>query len=189
MTIASPRTLVDTLLPRKTLVRDLIVALGFGAFIALSAQISIPVPPYVPITGQTLGVFLAALALGARLGTLSVLAYLGYAAIGLPVLAEGKTLFPTIFGPTGGFIVGFVLAAFALGWLSDRGWSRSLVLVLAGMLIASVVLYVPGLLWLSKFAGAKTLDYGLYPFIAGDALKAVLAALLLPAAWRILGKR
>jgi biotin transport system substrate-specific component len=188
MTIPAPQTLVDTLLPRKTIARDVIVVLGFGAFIALSAQVSIPLP-YVPITGQTLAIFLAALALGSRLGTLSVLAYLGYAAIGLPVLAEGKTLFPAIFGPTGGFIVGFVLAAFALGWLTDRGWSRSLVLVFAGMLIASIVLYVPGLLWLSKFVGMDTFKYGLTPFIAGDAVKAVLAALLLPAAWRIIGKR
>jgi biotin transport system substrate-specific component len=189
MTIATPKTLVDTLLPQKTVTRDVIVVLGFAAFIALMAQVSIPVPPYVPITGQTLGVFLAALTLGSRLGTLSVLAYLGYAAVGLPVLAEGKTLFPAIIGPTGGFIVGFALAAFVLGWLADRGWSRSLIFVLAGMLIASVVLYIPGLLWLSKFAGAKTFEYGLTPFIGWDALKAVLAALLLPAAWRITGKR
>jgi biotin transport system substrate-specific component len=188
MTIAAPQTLVDTLLPRKSIARDVIVVLGFAAFIALSAQVSIPLP-FVPITGQTLAVFLAALALGSRLGSLSVLAYLGYAAVGLPVLAEGKTLFPTILGPTGGFIVGFVLAAFALGWLADRGWSRSLMLVFAGMLVASFVLYVPGLLWLSKFVGAKTLEYGLYPFIAGDAVKAVLVALLLPAAWRMVGKR
>ncbi len=189
MTLTAPQTLVDTILPRKTITRDAILVLGFAAFIAVLAQVSIPVPPYVPITGQTLAVFLTALALGARLGTASVIAYLGYAAIGLPVLAEGKTLFPALFGPTGGFLVGFVLAAFALGWLADRGWSRSLLLVFGGMVIASVVLYVPGLLWLSKFAGAKTLDYGLYPFIAWDAVKAVLAALLLPVAWRIIGKR
>ncbi len=188
MTIATPKTLVDTLLPRKTLTRDVIVVLGFGAFMAVMAQVSIPLP-YVPITGQTFAIFLAALALGSRLGALSVLAYLGYAAVGLPVLAEGKTLFPAIVGPTGGFIVGFVLSAFALGWLADRGWSRSLPLVFAGMLVASVVLFVPGLLWLSKFVGPKTFEYGLYPFIAGDVVKSVLAALLLPVAWRIIGKR
>lgn len=188
MTLTAPQTLVDTILPRKTITRDVILVLAFGAFIALMAQVSIPLP-FVPITGQTLAVFLAALALGARLGTASVIAYLGYAAIGLPVLAEGKTLFPTIAGPTGGFIVGFVLAAFALGWLADRGWSRSLMLVFAGMVVASIVLYVPGLLWLSRFVGADTLKYGLYPFIAGDAVKAVLVALLLPVVWRLIPKR
>jgi biotin transport system substrate-specific component len=182
--LQKPQAIIPTLVPNTGLARDAALVVGGSLFVAALAQVTIPLQP-VPITGQTLGVFLVALALGARLGSLAIGLYLLEGALGLPVLAGFSGGWAKFAGPTGGFLVGFLVAAGVVGWLADRGWTRNVLLVAAAMLLGTLVIYVPGLLWLSRFAGEKTLEFGLIPFIPGDAIKAVLAALLLPTAWKL----
>jgi biotin transport system substrate-specific component len=188
MNTIQPDTLVTRLFPNSSLARDAMLVIGGSLFIAVMAQVSIPLQP-VPITGQTLGIFLVALALGARLGGLAIAAYLLEGAVGLPVYAEFKGGLSILTGPTGGYLIGFLLAGIVVGFLADKGWTRNVLLVAAAMLIGTVLIYLPGLAWLSRFTGAKTLEFGLYPFILGDAIKALLAAGLLPTAWAIVGER
>ena len=177
-----PEALITALIPAST-ARDIGLVVGGSVVIALLAQVQIPLQP-VPITGQTLGVFLVALGLGLRLGGPAVGLYLLEGAVGLPVLAGFTGGIAKFMGTTGGFLIGFLFAALLLGWLADRGWTKNVLLVAAAMLLGTILIYIPGLLWLSQFTGAKTLEFGLFPFIPGDIAKAVLAALLVPGAWQ-----
>jgi biotin transport system substrate-specific component len=162
-----------------------------GSFaVAVAAQIQVPMLP-VPMTLQTLAVLAIGAGYGARLGALTMALYALEGLAGLPVFA-GLTAGPAILaGPTGGYIAGFVIAAYVTGRLAERGWDRSELTMLAAMLAGAAVLYVPGLLWLQGFVGgpAKALEFGLYPFVVGDLVKAGLAALAFPAVWRLLGTR
>lgn len=170
---------------------DLALILGGSLVIAASAQIAIPLPfTPVPITGQTLGVLLVGMALGSRRGALAVLAYLGEGLAGLPVFAEMRSGLATLLGPTGGYLVGFAAAAWAVGALAERGFDRSLPKTLLAFALGNAIIYAFGLLWLATFVPwPGTLAAGLTPFLVGDALKALLAALLLPGAWRLIGQR
>ncbi|GGM93967.1 biotin biosynthesis protein BioY [Thermus composti] len=191
--------LAKTLWPERTLLRDLLLVLGGSLFVALTARIAIPLPfSPVPITGQTLGILLVGAALGSRLGFLALLAYLLKGAMGLPVFAGGTGGITQILGPTGGFLLAFPLAAGLVGLLVERlGLDRSFLGTLLAMLLGNALLYLVGLPWLAawltgagKFTGlGGLLAMGLFPFIPGDLVKAVLAALLLPTAWRFLGRR
>ncbi|MBM2827399.1 MAG: BioY protein, partial [Dehalococcoidia bacterium] len=152
-------TLADVIVPRggilqNALVRDVILILAFSWFVALCAQIRVPLPfTPVPITGQTLGVLLTGAVLGSKRGGLSLLVYAAQGAIGLHVFTPGTTWgMSRIMGPSGGYIIGFVIAAFVIGWLAERGWDRRH--VAAAMLIGNVAVYVPGLLWLARFLPA-----------------------------------
>ncbi len=168
------------------------LVLGGSALVALAAQVSVPLPfSPVPVTGQTFAVLLVGAALGARLGAYALLAYLGEGIIGLPVFAPGGGLsgLARLVGPTGGYLVGFIVAAFVVGALAERGWGRRLWTSVLAMLVGSVAIYVFGLAWLVKFVGPeRVLVAGLFPFIPGDLVKLVLAALALPAAWRVVGR-
>jgi len=191
--------LMKTLWPQRTLARDLLLILAGSLFVALTAQIALPLPfTPVPITGQTLGVLLVGAALGSRLGFLALLAYLLEGAMGLPVFAGGTGGIAKILGPTGGFLLAFPLAAGLVGLLVERfGLDRGFFGPLLAMLLGNALLYLVGLPWLAawlmgagKFSGMEgLLAMGLLPFIPGDLVKAVLAALLLPTAWRFLGRR
>lgn len=156
--------------------------------LALSAQVIIPLPfTPVPITGQTFVVLLLAAAYGARRGLASVALYLLAGVAGLPVFAAVPGI------ATYGYLAGFALAALVVGWLADRGWTRSLGSSVATMLVGEVAIYTCGLLWLARFVGwGQVIALGLAPFVIGDALKLAAAALLLPAAWlatrRLLGE-
>jgi len=163
-----------------------VLVLAGSALIALAAQLRIPLPfSPVPVTGQTFAVLLVAASLG-RLGLASVIAYLIEGAIGLPVFAGGASGVAYMTGPTGGYLIGFALAAAIVGSAAERGWDRQLVTALAAMLIGEVAIYACGLAWLARFPlPVSLLDAGLIPFIPGDLLKMVLAALALPAAWRL----
>ena len=166
---------------------DAALVLGGSLFIALSAQVVIPLPfSPVPITGQTLAVLLVGALLGSRRGTLSVLAYLTEGAMGLPVFAGGGTGVVWLLGPTGGYLLGFVPAAFITGWLAERGWDRRAETTLLMMLAGNMTIYAVGLPYLAFFAGFDRVLYlGFYPFIVGDIAKWLLATALLPSAWRL----
>ncbi len=153
--------------------------------VALSAQLSVRLPfTPVPVTGQTLGVLLVGGTLGAWMGGFSILLYLAESAAGLPFLANGAHGMPL--GPTGGYLIGFVLMAAVVGWLNERGWGRSFAWSLASMVVAEFVLYAIAVPWLGFYVGMDhALALGFIPFITGDALKLFLAGMALPAAWKL----
>ena len=192
------KVLVEAILPsegRALMVKRLVlVALGIAA-LAVAAKIRVPFWP-VPITMQTFAVLTIGAAFGLRLGVATVVAYLAVGALGFDVFtgssAESYGL-AYMAGPTGGYLVGFALAAGVLGWLARRGWDRSVVRMAGAMLIGNAVIYVPGLLWLGYLFAAEqgwawVIDNGLVPFLLGDALKLALAALIFPAVWRAVGE-
>ena len=158
--------------------------------IALAAQFQILLPfSPVPVTAQTFVVLLLGALFGSRRGPATVVAYLTLGAVGVPVFAGGAAGFARFVGPTAGYLVGFVVAAFAVGSLSERGWDRRPWTTAASMIIGNVIIYATGSLWLSRFVGFEAvLVTGVLPFLLGDALKIALATILLPAGWRIIGR-
>lgn len=167
---------------------DIALIVGGSAFVALAARISVPLPfTPVPITGQTLAVLLVGAALGSRQGALSLLLYLLEGAAGLPVFAGGASGLSRLSGPTGGYLLGFVAAAYVTGWLAEHRWDRRFRSNLLAMLIGNIVIYLFGLPWLARFVGIeKVLPLGLYPFIPGDLIKLIIATLALPSAWKLI---
>lgn len=189
------QVLTERILPRSRSgwLAEGIVILMAALFIAALAQLRIPLQP-VPVTGQTFAVLLVGMALGSRRGALAVLAYLGMGAAGLPFFTGAQSGLAYMAGATGGYLVGFVVAAWLVGWLAERGWDRSLLKTLAAMVLGNIVIYLFGVSWLSTIVGgfageSGAIALGMLPFLFGDALKALAAALLLPAAWRFLGEK
>lgn len=169
-----------------------LVVLGIAA-LAIAAKIKFPLPPSpVPVTLGTLAVLSVGAAYGPRLGLVTILGYMLVGALGFDVFAGSsaeKAGLAYMMGGTGGYLVGYVLATLALGWAARAGWDRSVMRMGAAMLVGNALIYVPGLLWLSGFAEswAQTLDWGITPFLVGDALKLALAAVLFPALWKLVG--
>lgn len=157
----------------------------FGSLLlAVSAQFKIPLYP-VPVTGQTLVVLLIGMTYGPRLGGITIAAYLFEGALGLPVFAGGAAGAAVLMGPTAGYLFGFLLAAIAMGYLAERGMGRTVVSTIAAMVIGNCVIYLCGALWLANFIGfGQAIAAGVLPFLYGDALKLVVAAGLMPWAWR-----
>ncbi len=184
---------VDVLLPRvetriQAIAKDVILVLSFSLLTALFAQASFWIGP-VPITGQTLAVLLAGLLLGSVRGALSQIAYLLVGLTGIPFwfAAGGALGVARLIGPTGGYLIGFVFAAFLVGKLAERGWDKKIKTAISAMLIGNIVIYIFGLSWLANFIPLKgLLIAGLYPFILGDALKILLAGSALPMGWRFI---
>ncbi len=194
---AQSGTLADAVLPgHDGLARDALLVLAFAALMPLLARVAIPLPfTPVPITGQTFGVLLAGALLGPRRGALAMVAYLAEGLAGLPVFASGTSAWspsragvPVIVGPSAGYLLSSPIAAFAVGFLAERGWDRRFWRAVAAMLVGEAVIYLVGLPWLGAYVGMeRAVPLGLLPFVPGDALKLLLAAALLPAAWRLLG--
>jgi biotin transport system substrate-specific component len=176
---------------RYALLYDVGLILGGSVLVALSAQWAVPLPfSPIPITGQTLAVLLVGALLGARRGSLCVLTYLLEGCAGLPVFAGARAGLGVLFGPTGGYLLGFVAAAWVSGWLAERGWDRRTGTAFLAMALGNVIIYAFGLAWLSRFVGGgHVLELGFLPFVPGDILKLILGTLLLPAGWRLLGHR
>jgi biotin transport system substrate-specific component len=174
---------------KYALFHDLALILGSTLLIALSAQIALPLPfSSVPITGQTLVVLLTGALLGSRRGSLSLLAYLAEGTLGFPVFAGGSAGLAYLMGPTGGYLVGFIAAAFIAGLLAENGWNRQVRTAFFAMLLGNIALYAFGLFWLALFVGSeKVLVMGLLPFIPGDVIKIIFATMLLPSGWRLVG--
>lgn len=224
-------TLADAVFPRfqpdsrlASLARDITLMVGFAGFVALFAQIAVRLPwTTVPITGQTFAALVTGGALGARRGAGSLTIYMLMGMIGLPVFAAASSGIEGTWGvhfiapwkgthampwdiSSGGYIVGFILAAGVTGYLAERQWDRK-PWVHLGMLLGTAMIYVPGILWLAYLIGSdwihpvaqkplgqliagdgtwdKALQGGLYPFIVGDLMKLMLASLTLPAAWSL----
>ncbi len=181
-------TLFDRTLPKvDRRVRDVALVLGGSLFVAALAQVRIPLPfTPVPLTGQTLAVLVVGAALGARRGSASLLLYLLMGLAGLPVFHGGTSGVAVVLGPTGGYLIGFVVSAYLVGALAARGLDRRVPTALLAFLAGEVVIYLFGVSWLSVFLGWKgAIIGGLLPFLVGDGLKMIAAALLLPAAWKI----
>lgn len=187
------RTIAQTLLPTNSpLLRNVVLAVLGSLALWLSAKISIPFWP-VPMTMQTFVVLSIGMAFGARLGSATLLLYLAEGAIGLPVFAgtpEKGLGLAYMFGTTGGYLVGFVIAAFVVGTLAERGWDRNFLTSALAMFVGNVVIYCFGLLWLGTLIGwdKPVLALGLTPFILGGLLKIALAALMMPTIWRLISK-
>ena len=179
---------IDAVVPKTGLLWNATLVIGFACLTALFAQISFWVGP-VPITGQTFAVLLAGMVLGSRRGALSQLSYLAIGATGIPFwfALGGPVGAARLIGPTGGYLMGFVIAAFVIGWLAERGWDKHVWTTIPAMLIGCIVYYVFGLLWLTKFVPQNTvLQAGLYPFIIGDLIKVIVAATVIPSGWMLL---
>ena len=182
-------TYADVLRPcekRRAKLYDVALIIGGSLLIGLCARLAIPLPP-VPVSGQTFGVLMIGALLGARRGSLCVLAYIIEGVAGLPVFALGRAGLPVLLGPTGGYLVGFIAAAYITGLLAEKGWDRRIGTTVLAMLLGNVAIYAFGLLWLSSLVGvSRALAVGLYPFIVGDSLKIALAAAVLPSGWKLL---
>ncbi len=182
--------MIDALWPNAGATRDFILVLGGSLFIALSAQLQIPLPfSPVPITGQTFAVLLLAALLGSRRGVAAIATYVLLGVLGLPVFAGGVAGAARLVGPTAGYLLGWFPAAFVVGRLSEKGWDRKAWSMALAMLIGNAIIYLMGALWLQRFVGSAVLETGVLPFIPGDLLKIALATLLLPAAWRVVGRQ
>ena len=169
-----------------------LIVLG-ALLIYLTALIVFPVPGSpVPVTGQTFGVLLVGCALGFQRGVAAVGLYVFIGLIGLPFFAEGKGGISVIFGATGGYIIGFVLAGGVVGRLAELGWDRRLIGAIAAMAIGNIVIYLVGVPWLMAVLGvdlATGIALGLTPFIVGDIIKLALAGAAFPLAWWLVGRR
>lgn len=188
MTVVAPAprlVLADRVFPRSVGL-DVVLVVAGAALTAVLAQVAIPLWP-VPVTGQTLAVLLVGASLGAVRGAVSMALYAAVGIVGLPVFSDYSSGLGVVLGPTGGYILGFIAAAAIVGRLSERAWDRKLLKALATFLGGTVVVFAVGLPWLAAALDlnlAQTLEGGLYPFLIGGAVKALIAAGLLPLAWR-----
>jgi biotin transport system substrate-specific component len=164
----------------KTSIKGLVYAALFGALTATGAFIVIPLPP-VPITAQTFFLNVSAVLLGGQLGALSQFIYVMLGVVGIPVFAGGKAGLGVIFGPTGGYLLGFIIAAFVIGMISRMKKSAGIFWNIFSMLIGMLIIYLLGSLQLSlvaKMSFQKALTIGVLPFIPGDVIKILLAAII-----------
>ena len=176
--------------PAHPAVRAFILAVLGSLLLTLSAKVQIPFYP-VPLTMQTFVVLAIGFAYGWKLGGFTLLLYLAEGAAGLPVFAgtpEKGIGIAYMTGATGGYLLGFVVAAALCGWLAERGWDRRVPTTFAAMLLGNLVIYAFGLLWLGSLLGwdKPLLHWGLYPFLPGDLLKIALAMGLLPGVWKVI---
>lgn len=184
--------LADSLVKHRTLLTDLSLIVAGVVVVGLLAQVTIPLP-YVPITGQTLGVILVGAALGSKRGAASLATYLVAGLAGAPIFAEFGGGPGMVLEPSFGFIIGFIPSAFVAGWMAERAWDRKFALALLGFIAASAlpfVVGVPYMAWVLNSIMGLGLDFagvmnaGLIPFIPGGIVKAAIAAGLIPLAWK-----
>jgi len=195
-TVMTNRVLAEALGPSEGTalrVKQAILVVAGIAALALAAKIKLMVPPSpVPVNMGTFAVLAIGAAYGPRLGLTTILGYMIVGALGFDVFAGSsaeKFGIDYMMGGTGGYLLGYVLATLALGALARRGWDRSVAWMAVAMLIGNALIYVPGLLWLGQLYGwdKPILSWGLTPFVIGDVLKLALAAMVLPAAWKLVG--
>jgi biotin transport system substrate-specific component len=184
---AAPLTLADTL-PQVRL-RTPALVVGFALLTAIAAQITFVLPwTPVPLTGQTFAVLVTGAALGWRRGAAAQLLYVALGAVGLPFYAEGTSGWDVASGATGGYLVGFVLAAALVGALAERHQDRAVLTAVPAMLAGTATVYVAGTAWLAHVLDVdveRALELGVVPFAVGDLVKLAAAGVVLPAAWKL----
>ena len=187
-------TLASALWPTvesRGVVRPVVLAVAGTLLLTLSAKIQVPFWP-VPMTMQTMAVLVIAMAYGRVLGLATVVLYLVEGAVGLPVFAgtpEKGLGLAYMAGPTGGYLVGFAVAAYGVGSMAERGWDRGVITTLAAMVAGTAIIFAFGLLWLGALIGVgPAFQHGLLPFLPGAGLKIALATALLPLSWKLLGR-
>ena len=185
-------TLIDLVLPRiesknLALAKDIVLVLSSAILTGISAKLKIEIG-VVPITMQTFTVLLSGAILGSKRGVASQLTYLLMGLAGVSWFSRGGGI-QYILSPTFGYIIGFVFAAYFVGWLCEKGFDRKIKTAILAMLFGNILIYISGLFWLARFVGfGKVLSIGFYPFIIGDLLKILLAGLVLPMGWKTIGK-
>ena len=176
--------LADRLFSRGIVMDSVLVAAG-AAVTAIAAQVVVPIWP-VPITGQTLAVLLVGSSLGALRGALAMVLYAVLGVVGLPVFSDASSGIGVVLGPSGGYIVGFILSAAFTGWIAQRSWDRRILRAILAFLGGTVLTYAVGLPWLSFVLGLnlfETLEAGLFPFIVGGIIKMLIAAGIITVGW------
>lgn len=181
----APRLVLADVIPGAR-VRDAALVVGGAGFTALLAQVAVPMSP-VPITGQTLAVGLVGATLGMRRGFASMLLYvlLGFF---LPVYAEGGSGITTLWGASGGYLIGFIAATALIGWMAEHGADRKVHLAFLSFVLAQLLVFVPGLIVLQAVVGGsvgETIHSGFTVFILGGLIKAAIGAAVLPSAWHL----
>jgi biotin transport system substrate-specific component len=192
-------TIADFLIPVRIgerispRLRHVALVIAGALLIYLTARVAIPIPGNpVPTTLQTFGVLVVGGALGLRRGGLAAFLYVALGVVGLPFFAEGKGGLAVIWGATGGYLVGFVLAAALVGRLAELGWDRHIGGSLGSTALGTAAIYAVGVPWLAVVMGygpAEAIAVGLLPFLVLDVVKLVAAALVFPAAWWVVGRR
>ena len=190
-----PVILADVLFPvsSNAILRNIILAIAGSLLLWASAKVKIPFYP-VPMTMTTFVVLVIGMVYGWKLGAATILLYLAEGAMGLPVFAgtpEKGIGIAYMMGPTGGYLMGYVLAAAICGYLAQLSWDKRTSTTALAMLIGNAAIYIPGLLWLGMLLGwdKPILEWGLIPFIAGDILKLALAAATIPLIWKLSKRR
>ncbi len=183
MTDATRRSPLRTALERPSLARSALMVIAGSLLLTLSAKVQVPFFP-VPMTMQVLVVLLIGAAYGSRLAAATLAVYLAQGAAGLPVFAgtpEKGVGLAYMFGPTGGYLAGFLVAAMAVGWMADRGWTRGPLRIAVSGLVGLAAIYAPGLVWLGAAVGwdQPVLSFGLWPFLPAEALKLALMVVLI----------
>lgn len=193
MAIAAPQPRVLADVVKQTWVRQAALVLGGAAFVGISAQIAFYLPwnPAVPITLQTFAVLLTGAALGSARGALAMIVYALLGMVGVPWFAQGTSGFG---GPSFGYILGFIVAAFVVGRIAENGATRSVWRTAGLMVIGNLIIYAIGATWLKYnlgipwFGADSAWAYGVRDFLAGDVVKIIAAAGLLPLTWQLLRK-
>lgn len=189
--VAVPAPVLADRIP-KSVVREVALVVGLVALTAAAAQVRVPVPfSPVPITGQTFAVLLGAAAIGPLRSSVAQLLYLTIGALGLPVFTGFESGWQIMAGATGGYIVGFVVASAVVGAMARRGMDRRPAGMAGAFIVGSLVIYAIGVPWMAVVTGlplAQALWSGAAIFVIGDAVKAALAAGLLPSAWRLIDR-
>lgn len=178
---------------KLALLTQILLVVAGSMLIALASKIQVPFHP-VPMTLQSLVVLTIGLAYGRNLALATVVLYLVEGALGLPVFADtpAKGIGLTyMLGGTGGYLIGFVFAATACGWLAERGWDRHIPTTAAALCLGAGLIYAPGLLWLGFLYGwdKPIIEWGLTPFVFGELTKIALGSCLMPALWWWTGMR
>lgn len=183
-------TLLGAALAPMDWTRAVSLVVAFSLFNALAAQFSLNIGP-IPITGQSFAVTLTGALLGSRLGAMALIAYIIEGCFGLPFFANGASGLGVLFGVTGGYIVSFPAAAYITGAFAEHGWDRRFLTAAAAMAIGSIVILVAGWSWLVvlQTPPVRAFQVGVLPFIAGDIIKVLLAAAVLPSGWAILKRK
>jgi biotin transport system substrate-specific component len=191
-TYAKAETLTGAWLAPLDWAKSAALVVAFSLFVALSAQVVIPLPfTPVPITLQTFAVLLTGALLGSRLGAAALLLYIAEGALGLPFFrgGNGGWLYLAV-SPTAGYLLAYPLAAYLTGWLAERGWDRKFLTAAAAIALGSIVVLFGGWLGLLRFySTGQAFALGVAPFIGGDLLKIALAAAALPSGWALLRRK